>query len=252
MPTAGSTTKVIPIPVSTFVYPDGPLKGQRGVVMAFAVGVGSRWILFDNGIGRGDPEIDAIYKPEGPDLLEELAWWGIEPHQVEGIANSHLHFDHCGQNSLFPGIPLWVQREEWDAAQAADYTVRAWIEFPSAEYRLVSGWASPLPGVVIAPTPGHTPGHQSLILELGGDKVILSGQACYSPQEWMATGEGVDGRSGAWDPDAYVRSLADLRAAEPDSVWFSHSTTPWHRRDHVGPGPMVTSAEVAHAPNDVA
>jgi N-acyl homoserine lactone hydrolase len=249
---AGSTTKVIPIPVSTFVYPDGPLKGQRGVVMAFAVGVGSRWILFDNGIGRGEPEIDAIYKPEGAKLLEELAWWGIDAEHLEGIINSHLHFDHCGQNRLFPGIPLWVQREEWVAAQAADYTIRDWMEFPGAEYRLVSGWASPLPGVVIVPTPGHTPGHQSLVIELGGDTVLLSGQACYSPQEWMADGEGVDGRSGAWSPEAYDRSLTDLRAMEPDSVWFSHSITPWHRRDHVGPGPMINEAEVPQAPKDVA
>ena len=72
--------------------------------------------MFDTGIGVGDAEIEAAYRPTVRALPELLRAAGIELGDVVAAANSHLHFDHCGQNGTLPGIPIHVQAAEWAAA----------------------------------------------------------------------------------------------------------------------------------------
>src|SRR2546423_4510405 len=200
-----------PLPVSTFIYPDGPLSGQQGVAGAFAVGRPGRWLLFDSGIGLGNAEIEAVFQPGGTSLLRCLRARRIDPADISVIVNSHLHFDHCGQNKELSGIPILVQARELEAAQEVDYTVEAWVHFQGSNYRLISGDAVLEPGVSVVATPGHTPGHQSLLIDDGATSLLLAGQACYGPDEWAGTGSIIDGRDSAWDPTAYVRSRERLR-----------------------------------------
>ena len=94
------------------------------------------------------------------------------------VANCHLHFDHAGGNARFPGIPIVVQRVEHETALATeDYTLPGIADFPGARYELLDGEAPIWPGLTVIPTPGHTAGHQSLVVETRQGRVVLAGQS---------------------------------------------------------------------------
>ena len=101
--------------------------------------------------------------------------------RIAVVVNTHLHFDHCGGNRLFPGIPIHVQRRELqDARTEKDYTVRQWVDFPGATYVEHDGEAEILPGVRLLPAPGHTAGHQIVVVETEEGPVILGGDVGHS------------------------------------------------------------------------
>jgi N-acyl homoserine lactone hydrolase len=215
---------VVPLLLSTFSYPAGhPLGGQSGVSMGYAIDHEEGLVLFDTGIGTGigSAAVDA-YGPDVRDVREALHDAGLDPAAVRLIVNCHLHFDHCGQNRSFPGVPMVVQRREREAARATGYTVPEWVDFPEARYELVDGEGELLPGLRVIPTPGHTPGHQSAILETREGLVLLAGQAVQDRAEWES---GVPA-------DALVEQRASyerLRALRPIRVFFGHDAAPWQR-----------------------
>jgi N-acyl homoserine lactone hydrolase len=134
-------------------------------------------ILFDTGIGEADPETEAHYRPHRRGLVAALAGAGLEPGDITLVVNCHLHFDHCGGNPLFAGRPILVQDAELATARAGNYTVAELVDFSGADYRELVGEAEIWPGVWIIPTPGHTDGHQSLVVRQPDGTVILAGQA---------------------------------------------------------------------------
>jgi glyoxylase-like metal-dependent hydrolase (beta-lactamase superfamily II) len=187
--------------------------------------------LFDNGAGFGDPEIDAMFTPRARPIEDCLAEHGIAMADVTGVANCHLHFDHCGQNVRLPGgVPIFVQRAEWAKVFEPDYTVPAWVDAPHLSYEVLDGETPVASGMRLVPTPGHTPGHQSLVLDAAEGTVVLAGQALQSRAEWEGdAAEPASGLPGAPDPTAYERSVAHLRALDPVRVHFAHDEAIWHR-----------------------
>jgi glyoxylase-like metal-dependent hydrolase (beta-lactamase superfamily II) len=210
--------------VADFIHPNGsPLAGRMGIVMAYAVVHPDGVLLFDTGIGSGNDEIERAYRPVVRDLPDLLRARGIAPGDVTAIANSHLHFDHCGQNAAFPGRPIHVQAAEYEAAHGIEYTIPEWVDFPGARFQRLSGEAELLPGLRLVPTPGHTPGHQSLLVDAAGGRTIVVGQALYTRAEWDGSDDpAASGLDGAWDAERYRASVALLRALEPDAVLFGH------------------------------
>jgi glyoxylase-like metal-dependent hydrolase (beta-lactamase superfamily II) len=102
-----SIADVIPIHTGDVTFPRGhPLAGQEGGIYAFGVRHGTGAVLYETGVGWGNAYIDAHYQPAHRPLLEILAEHGLQKDDVRAIVNSHLHFDHCGGNLLFPGIPI--------------------------------------------------------------------------------------------------------------------------------------------------
>ncbi len=78
------------------------------------------------------------------------------------------------------------------------------------------------------PTPGHTHGHQSILLETREGRVIIAGQAAYTAAEYARPEEGhVRGLEEAWDREKYLESLRRLRELAPRRVYFSHDPTVW-------------------------
>lgn len=186
--------------------------------------------LFDNGAGFGNAEVEARFSPRVRPVDDALEEAGISLADVTGAANCHLHFDHSGQNARLRGVPIFVQRAEWAKVHEPDYTVPEWIDVPGLTYELLDGETEVAPGMRLVPTPGHTAGHQSLVLDEPGGAIVLAGQAVQSRDEWQGVeGSEASGLSGSPDPDAYARSVDRLRALEPVRVHFAHDPAIWQR-----------------------
>lgn len=155
---------------------DGP-QPRVEPVLAYLVQHDHGLILFDTGIGEADPETEAHYRPRRRDLQHALSAVGVALDDISLVANCHLHFDHCGGNPLLGGKPILVQDVELATARNGDYTFDELIAFPAVSYEELDGEAEIWPGVWIIPTPGHTQGHQSLVLRQGDGAVVLAGQA---------------------------------------------------------------------------
>jgi N-acyl homoserine lactone hydrolase len=120
----------------------------------------------------------------------------------------HLHvIEHRGGNRLFAGVPIYVQRAEREAAREPDYTIPEWVDFPGARYVELDGEAEVAAGVRVLPTPGHTPGHQSVLVETDDGLVVVAGDVAYRWEDFDAAG-------GA------------LLALEPRRIWLAHETEP--------------------------
>jgi N-acyl homoserine lactone hydrolase len=216
--------------VGEFTFPeDEPWPGETGVVVAYLVRHPDAVLLFDTGLGLGESELDARYHPRARPIGDVLAAEGLELGDVDLVVNCHLHADHAGQNVTFRGTPIYVQPAEREAARAPDYTIPAWVDGPGVEYRPVAGDHEVLPGVRVLATPGHSPGHQSLLVATAEGPTILAGQALYSVGEWIGRAGAREGRSSARDQPAYDRSVERLQAVDPVRVWFGHDRETWVR-----------------------
>ena len=222
---------VIALPMGEFTFPEGgEYPGQSGVVVAYAIRHPGGVFLFDTGFAQPEAELDTFYdryRVRVRPMLEVLSDAGVTPGEVTAIANCHLHLDHCGQNRLFPNIPIYVQPAEWAVANEPDYTVASVVDFPGARYLHVEGDHEPTPGIRIFATPGHSPGHQSLVVETPDGPLLLVGQAVYSYGEWSGVAGARDGASTAGDEPAYMRSVARLRRINPKRVLFGHDRQGW-------------------------
>jgi N-acyl homoserine lactone hydrolase len=180
---------------------------------------------------RGIAKIFRVEFQPGEEVSGRLRGLGVEAARIRYLINSHLHFDHTGGNAEIPNARLVVQRREWEAGHNAD-DVRKQFYNPR-DYQLghdvlaVDG-EHDLFGdgrVVCFPTYGHTPGHQSLRVELDSGPVILAGDACYLRRtlDAMHLPAVVD------DPDTMRRSLLRLRALRDAGarIIYGHDPEAW-------------------------
>lgn len=224
MSRAARPIRIEALHLADFVHPGGsPLAGRTGIAVGYAVVHPDGVVLFDTGIGFGDPGVESAYRPTVHSVVAALRERSIEADEVVAIATSHLHFDHCGQNQAFPGVPIHVQAAEYAAAHQADYTIPGWVDFPGARYELHEGPVEVMAGIRLLPSPGHTPGHQAMLVEAADGRTLLAGQAVYTAAEWAGSDDPtVSGLPSAPDPAAYRESRAALRALRPDRVRFGH------------------------------
>jgi N-acyl homoserine lactone hydrolase len=208
---------------------DSTLPGQKIVVVAYLIRHPDGLVLFDTGIGEGHEEADRRYHPIlRLDLSEALGSAGARLPDVRAIVNCHFHLDHCGGNPLFPGTPIFAQRAEYEAADTLDYTLPTVIQFPGAKLELHDGEADVAPGVRIIPTPGHTPGHQSLLVETRDGPIFIAGQAMNDASDY--------GRAQlAWrlrrreteDVPEFPDWIEGIQELAPRRVLFAHDLAVW-------------------------
>ncbi len=199
-------------------------------VLAYLVEHGRGRILFDTGIGAGDPGAEAHYRPRRRPLPGALAAVGAALSDVDLVVNCHLHFDHIGGNPLLAGVPVVVQESELAVARRGGYTIDALVDFPGAVYEELAGEAELRPGVWIVPTPGHTDGHQSLVVRRDdGTVVVLAGQAhdfaSHYASDELARRAALDGVAQPLPP--YRPWLDRLAAFDPARVFFAHDSSVW-------------------------
>jgi glyoxylase-like metal-dependent hydrolase (beta-lactamase superfamily II) len=188
--------------------------------------------LFDTGVGVGEPEAEELYKPVRRSLRAELSSAGVALEDVRVIANCHLHFDHAGGNYLFPRVPIFAQKREMELAHEPDYTLPEPVcDFDDATFEVLDGAeAEPLPGLTLIPTPGHTDGHQSLVVETAGGRVVLAGQAFNEATQYgMAHYAYRMTADGAADAPPYPSWIERFEAFDPVRVLFAHDLVIWER-----------------------
>ena len=221
--------RVAPLRLATVELPEEHPEGAGPCeVFGFLITNGETHVLLDTGVGSGSSLIDRLYRPQRADLASELTSLGVEPAGITAVVNSHLHFDHCGNNRLFPGTPIYVQTAEFEAARGPSYTVPDWVRFPDARYELVDGELELFPGLVLIPTPGHSPGHQSLVVASEEGSQLVVAQAAYTAAEF-ADPEQSPVPAGTWDEDRYRESRALLHRLMPRRALFSHDPRTWTR-----------------------
>jgi N-acyl homoserine lactone hydrolase len=198
-------------------------------VLGYVVRRDEGTILFDTGIGAVDEETEAHYRPRRRDLAGALAAAGTDVADISLVVNCHLHFDHCGGNGSFAGRPILVQSVELASARGENYTVPELVDFAGADYRELDGEAEIWPGVWIIPTPGHTDGHQSLVVRQPDGTVVLAGQAHDFASEFGSAQLAREAAEVGVDPPlppypAWAKRLADF---DPRRVLFAHDQSVW-------------------------
>jgi N-acyl homoserine lactone hydrolase len=189
--------------VRSLHFCDVTVQGERWPVFGWAIDGPEGTIVVDTGMIDSTPELDAEW---GPVLLP----WP-ELGEVRAVINTHLHFDHCGGNRRFAGTPTFVQRSELAAAVAPDY-LEEWVRFPGATYVELDGDAQLFDGVSVLFTPGHSPGHQSVLVEAADGLVVLGGDVTYSMRELI----------GGATP-----SILRIHELRPQRVYLAHHREPW-------------------------
>jgi N-acyl homoserine lactone hydrolase len=178
----------------------------------------------------GNAEIDEHYRPRRHSLRAALARVGTHADDIGLVANCHLHFDHCGGNPELAGRPIFTQAVELKAARSGvDYTLAELVDGPALTYEEITGEAEVLPGVLLVPTPGHTAGHQSIVVRRRDGTVILAGQARDSASEYSADVLAQRAQNeGHGEPLPMTPQwIARLQRLDPARVLFAHDHAGW-------------------------
>jgi N-acyl homoserine lactone hydrolase len=163
-------------------------------------------------------------------IVARLAAIGVRPDDVAIVVNSHLHFDHAGNNGAFPKATFIVQADQIAFAKGKPNFPGVYWDIPELTYMPLTGRARIAPGVEVVPTPGHAPGHQSLVVDLAETgRVVLCGDAAF-------TRENLE-RGDIRQPDeaAAKESLAAIRALvrdDLDRIFPSHDMASFSRWRH--------------------
>ena len=150
---------------------------------------GKRTVLVETGIGNKlDPRMAKIFAPQAK-LMENLAAAKVAPEDIDVVINTHLHFDHCGWNTVrqgdhvvatFPKAQYYVQEGEW--RHGSQQHERDRVSYLSENYdpliqagkmHLLQGDQELLPGISVKVYPGHTRHMQAVMVKSQGKR------ACY-------------------------------------------------------------------------
>jgi len=214
-------------------FPRAPhLQGAALVVTAFLVRHPTGPILLDTGMATGHAKAEAIFHPVIRPLDEVLQQVSLRTDEMRAVANCHLHIDHSGNNFRFPGVPIFVQKVERESAGTTlDYSLPdKTIAFPDARLEVLDGEEAEIaPGVRVIPTPGHTPGHQSFVVDTQEGRIVIAGQAFTDAAEYARAlfAWRLD-RDGSPHPD-YAPWVARLQQLDPWRVTFAHDLAVWQR-----------------------
>ena len=193
---------------SSILAPDAPAEEREALFQELGIGeevmpaanaplirAGSDLILFDNGSG---PD----FQPTAGKLLENMAAAGIDPATVTKVVFTHAHPDHIwatlGANGLnFPNAAYYVSGPEWDFWMSPDLLT----QMPQEMHAFVLGAQKHLDavkdkvtmlkagddvvtGISAMETPGHTPGHISIMVD-GGEGLIITGDTIPVPEVYI-------------------------------------------------------------------
>jgi N-acyl homoserine lactone hydrolase len=178
--------------------------GSRWPVHGFVVTHPGGAVLVDTGVGGPQRALDD-WRVVNRSVADALADYDMSPADIGLVINTHLHFDHCGQNAVFARAPAYVQRAELARSRREEPELYEWFGFMNGRFELLDGDAEVLPGLEVIATPGHTEGHQSVVVRGDDGFDLLIGDAAYTPRQ-------------------YADSVRRIRSLCPERVHFCHHT----------------------------
>jgi len=160
-----------------------------------------RTILVDTGLGP--KPADALEAPWGQ-LMRDFQANGVRPDEVDMVVMTHLHRDHVGWNMTsrdgkyvptFPRARYWVSVKDWDACHVPEVQPQRFPNAPTCVWPLAElGLIEWMKGehtltreLTALPTPGHTPGHMSIMITSRGERAIVLGDIVHSPAQLHET-----------------------------------------------------------------
>ena len=109
------------------------------LVQSFVIHHPDGLILVDTGYADDNEIINEMYTPDVIPIADALNGADIDERDIVAIVNTHLHFDHCGQNRSLPHVPIWIQATELEAAAGEHFTVPEWAFVETERLRKVDG-----------------------------------------------------------------------------------------------------------------
>jgi N-acyl homoserine lactone hydrolase len=211
----------IPVPVFVLDTEEGYVlidTGMNPQVITDPVAAWGEWLANDV----------PVHMTEQNDLRTVLKGMGISTNEVKYVINTHMHHDHLGGNRFFPTATHIAQRSEYRFATCPDSTFSARYKLETdipdpLNWNLIEGEAEILPGISLIPTPGHSPGHQSIYISdiPGVGPLIYCGDAVYLKENWDETiGPGI-----CWNPPLALQSMTKLQQIAKLTgayVFYSH------------------------------
>lgn len=186
-------------------FQDPESRTARLPVGCFLLRTPSQSLLIDTGVGPL-PEATVRelaregYRFVGGELPLALHEAGRTPQEIDAILCTHLHLDHCGGlvgadgGAAFENAVLWIGRADWERfvlGREGSMTdgVRAVLEerFRRGRVELLEGDRAIASGVTALATPGHTPGHYSVVVSAGTERAFILGDAVTCPAQLALT-----------------------------------------------------------------
>lgn len=141
--------------------------------------------IYDLTIVKAGPEPNyhqSVYERTENALRQGIGW---DTKDVDIVINTHLHYDHCGGNYLFSNALFYVSRLEWEDAVNADKNKKGlyqmncfWKKDGKRQgWQLIDGEQTLVKGLTLIPTPGHTRGQQSVLLNTKQGIVCVAGDS---------------------------------------------------------------------------
>ena len=201
-------------------------------------------ILIDTGMNKvhiDDPEYTfrgqeiadillPVMRPEDF-LVWRLADLNLAVEDVTHVINTHLHFDHAGNNGLFTHSPIFVQREHHAIAQDNPVFPNEYWNLPDLHYELIDGEPELFPGIHMILTPGHAPFHQSVLLTLPeSGNILLCSDAIYCQDNLDH-----DAWGGQADPEtarASAARLVKIAKEQNAQMIYGHDPAQWKQLRH--------------------
>ena len=202
-----------PMPFSDSCY---LIKHRQGWFL-WDTGIPDEVAAMPDGLRPSDPRATHWHRPKT--LAAQLEQLGVKPADIKYVAVSHSHPDHIGNVAMFSQSTLLVQRAEYEWPRPGGPRFKPELQVIKLEGdRDVFGDGS----VTILATPGHTPGHQSLLVRLPKTgAVVLSGDVVHFKDNWdhrRVPELNVDKDQSR----ASMQRIADVLAKENAQLWINH------------------------------
>lgn len=152
----------------------------------------------------------------------QLAKLGLAPADISVLILTHSHIDHVGGIADFSSIVMG--KAERELPKPLYFDGHSPIAWPKASYRLIEADTELLPGLHLLLTPGHSPGHLSLLLELPNTRVLLTADAISRAEEVK------QGFAGSWNPELaqhQARRILALAKTREADVIYGHDPEQW-------------------------